>query len=648
MIEGKETLLGVWFCLAIATCALPYLLLMRQPSAAPAGRLNVALAAMAGGLLVIRGVSGFTSPLVLALVLLLPLSRAGGPAILGGLIALPLFATVTWWLPRMVLGPWRILAFLGAGLFVAALCRLPSRAVGVPARPILAAFLLLGLAEALLTAPFNAPIGFWMMWHHWGAYVSPVYSMLSGAVPFRDFPVQYGMGPTLLIAALSGQDPWPGTYVAVAAINVLYMLVMASCVLLVSREAPRGQTLLVLLAMAIAIMFWTGFPADLLGTMATPSVGGMRFLPVAILLMHILRTESLGRPGTIVGYAIWFANLLWSPESAAYATLVWFPYLGLRSAQSRGTREFTAVAGAVARGAGVAAAALAAAVIVLALTFRAAFGDWISIFGFLTYIRNVPGTMPPNTQGPIWLILTVLAIGAIALTREEPRGLRTGASCLLGLTAVSSYYLGRSHDNNVLNLFPFMVLVLSFALSRPLSPLLAGFSRVVLAGIVIWPVTFGFASWSAAIASGDAGTIGPARLLDRMHLVTPDAWALTDASNLRLAYVPASNKDAGEALAWLTEQRAGPPLIISPLMIVPRHELSLEWTSFNNLANFGELPPDVIVHFIRRGAEAFHRPGWILVDRAMPGPWLELFKTTYDVTDDRVFGGYTAYRVAPK
>ena len=211
-------------------------------------------------------------------------------------------------------------------------------------------------------------------------------------------------------------------------------------------------------------------------------------------------------------------SVAWSPEAAVYATIVWFPYLALRAAQKRGVSTLRGVALAALRGVAVATAALTAGIAVLSLVFRAGFGDWPSASGFLTYIRNPPGILPPNPLGPIWLIAAALGIGAVAITRTDARGLRVGTICLLALVAVSSYYVGRSHDNNVLNLFPFVVLLLAAALSLQLPPLLEGFSRMVLVGIVAWPVTFGWQSWTAAIGSGEALTIGPARLLDRFRL----------------------------------------------------------------------------------------------------------------------------------
>ena len=111
------------------------------------------------------------------------------------------------------------------------------------------------------------------------------------------------------------------------------------------------------------------------------------------------------------------------------------------------------------------------------------------------------------------------------------------------------------------------------------------------------------------------GVIGPARVLDRLRLATPDAWALVDAS---LASVPgphAPYSDAGAALAWLAEQKAGQPLIVNQAIILPRESATPAWTGVNNLANFDLLPREVIINsFVMGRQHSIVRDGswWIV------------------------------------
>ena len=179
----------------------------------------------------------------------------------------------------------------------------------------LATLLALAVIAALLMGQFDSPLRFWSIWHHWGAYVAPAEAMLGGGVPFHEFPVQYGMGPTLLISALGRKDLWFGLYLATAFSNALYLLVLAASVGLALRKSPRGLALLAILAIACAVLLWTGYPPEESGPMLAPSVDGMRFLPLALLIFAILLGEAAERPVTALGYVVWLCSLAWSPEA---------------------------------------------------------------------------------------------------------------------------------------------------------------------------------------------------------------------------------------------------------------------------------------------------------------------------------------------
>jgi hypothetical protein len=659
MIDGKLTLDALWLVALVSCCVLPFGLLSDCP---PTLRAAVRLAPWVFGVALMFGsatlffVRGYdeppavSSPLVLSLAFVAPLMSGvtSAWAGLGGLAALPLLSAVTWWDPHIALRLSRGVAFATIGVLAAMLPRAPFSFAGLPPAPALAVSIALGVISATLMGQFNSPTLFWAIWHHWGAYIAPAQAMLAGGEPFRDFPVQYGMGPTLLISALGAWDLWFGVYLETAIANVSYLLAMVACIGLALRRSPRGLALLASIAMTCGIVLWTGYPADFSGAMMTPSVSGMRFLPLALLILVIFWGESAHRSILFVGYALWFFGLAWSPEAGIYATIVWFPYLALRDARAGGSDSPGVVALVALRGAAIAVAALVVGFASLALVFRAGFGEWPSPSGFLTYVLNPPGALPPNFLGPIWIVVAAIGLGTVALTRADPKELLAGAACLLGLVAVSSYYLGRSHDNNVLNLLPFVVLLVSFALSTPLAPLLRGFAILVLVGVVAWPATFGALAWSGALRNGDALAVGPAQILERFRLATPDAWALLDGGLAAQPGPYSASADAGAALSWFAEQGAEAPVVVSKAMIMPRSARGPSWTGVNNLANFDPLPRDTIIRFIEAGSKTYHRSGWLLVDNNQPGDWVDLFSSAYTRVEERKFGGYTAYRLAPK
>jgi hypothetical protein len=652
VIEQKAALLAVYGGLLLVACILPFSLLLRSVTYPVALRVDrgygAAVAVVGLALLVARGLPGLTSPLVLSIAFAAPLILSGTASFVGGILALPLLAAATWWDPGLRLDATRAGIFLLVGILAAALPRLLPRTEGAPKFISLLALFLLGVAAVSLTGVQSSPKAFGTLWHHWSVYVGEAEALLGGAIPFRDYPVQYGMGPTLLLAALCREECWTGTYIAVAAANLFYLMAMAGGVIVLTRKLPMGLALLALAAMGCAVLLWTGFPSDYQGPIATPSVDGMRFFPVAALLFFILAAEERGFRLDAAGHGLWFLGLAWSPEAAFYATVVWWPYLALRRAQAIGTSSAAGVAAVVLRGAGVALAASAVGFAALAVLFRIAYDQWPSIAGFTTYVRNPPGILPANPLGPIWFALGAAALVAIAQLRADARGIRMGFACLMGLLGVGSYYLARSHDNNVLNLLPFVVLALTAALAIGLKDVASGFAQVTLAGVVAFPVTFGFESWDLAARRGRAWNIGPSHFINDIRLAAPESSALLDES---LANSPNPHEPTGDAAAaqdWLRAKGEGSPLWVSPSLLLPYGAPGPAWTGMNDIGSFALLPPDEVERFIRNSAEDLHRPGWILVDRSQKSPWPAFFFAAYSVTEQRDFGGYTAYRLAPK
>jgi hypothetical protein len=652
VFEQKAALLAVYAVLLLATCILPFALQLRTSKSPSAWTIDwvygAALALCGLALLVAHPRPGLTSPVVLSIAFAAPLVLSGAGYAIGGLLALPLIAAATWWDPSLRLDAPRAVIFLLVGLFAAALPRLlPRTEGGVPRVLSLLALLVLGVVAVSLTGVMQSPQGFGTVWHHWSVYVGAAEAFLGGAIPFSDYPVQYGMGPTLLVAGLCRGECWSGTYIAVVVTNLLYLLAMGGAVVLLIRKLPIGLTLVALAAMGCAILMWTGYPPDFKGPIATPSVDGIRFFPLAALLFFIIAAEELGFRMDAAGHALWLLGVVWSPEAAFYATVVWWPYLALRRAQTIGATSVPDVAIAVLRGAGVAIAATAVAFAALAALFWIVYHQWPSIAGFTAYIRNPPGILPANPTGPIWLALATAAAVAVAQLQADARGIRVGFVCLMGLLGAGSYYLGRSHDNNVLNLLPFVVLALTAALGIGLKDVASGFAQVALASVVALLATFGFESWDVAAQRGQAWNIGPGFIND-IRLATPESSALVDAS---LANSPSGHSpvaDAAAALDWLRTRGEGKPVWVSPSMFLPYGPPGAVWTAMSDVGAYALLPQDEVGVFIRNGAQHLNKPGWILVDRAQTTPWPALFFAAYNLTEQRDFGGYTAYRLAPK
>ena len=615
----------------------PYASWGRSRGAADRAVMGVILAAAA--MLTALRLGSFT---VLSLVLLLPLFGLGARAMLGGLAALLLFAPVTWWTPKVQMGPVAAILFvllaLGAGYLPRLRGSKPPEA-NLPVLPVMTLAAILGLAAGLLTAPFGSREPIYFAWHHWGAYLSPVEAWLAGGLPYRDFPIQYGLGPTAVLAATCGSDCWRGIYATTIVANALYFAVLAGCVVILTAGRSRGARWLALAALWCASFLWTAFPADVGSTAMTPSVAGLRFLPIALLLLHILGAERSGRRRDWIGHAIWLCDLFWSPEAAFFGTLIWWPYLALRDAAGASTARDSWVA--LLRGALRGLAALVAGLVCLALVV------WLLSAGaarprdFLAYVLYPPGPLPVNPVGTVWLALAaiLLALHALVGAGRSVQG-RALYACLLGFLAAGTYFLSRSHDNNILNLFPLLVIVLSAVVQRhpevDAPPLFRdGFVSTVLAAMVAFVATLQWTSWNEAAARGSLLDIGPSRLLARFSPKRADQPRMLPA-------------DAMMGLDYLRAHNAGPVVLIDENYLMPRHPAGEGWTSVNNAANYEPLPAKLRRHFICRGALAYRRPGWILVNQRKFGAWAADFESAYAVREQLGFGDYRAYHLMPR
>jgi hypothetical protein len=580
---------------------------------------------------------------LLSVVLLLPLLGLGLRALLGGMAAVLLFAPVIWWAPNWQPGPVAAGLFILFGLVAGLLPRFAADALSKrePASILRAMVIALpiGLAVGLLTAPFGASGPIYFAWHHWGAYLSPVEAWAAGGLPYRDFPIQYGIGPTALLKAACSSDCWLGIYWTTIVANALYFSVLAGCALILTAGSSKGLRWLAFVALWCATFVWTAFPADLGSTAMTPSVAGLRFLPVAMLLLAILHSEKSGTRRDWLGHLIWLFDLLWSPEAAFFGTLLWWPYLALRDAETASTTRERWIA--LLRGGLRGLVALAVGLVLLSLFI------WLLSAGaarpgdFLAYVLYPPGPLAVNPVGTLWLALAaiLLALNSLVGAGRSIRGRSLYAS-LLAFLAAGTYYLSRSHDNNILNLFPLLVILLLASVEtdpRSPSPPLFGeaFVRTVLASMVAFIATAGWSSWAAGARTQGLFNLGPSRLIAHF---TPEPAS-------RPQILP---DDAIRGLAYLGSRTAGAVVLIDENRLIPAHRAGEGWTGVDNLANFESFPRALTIRYICRGAEAYRRPGWILVDERKYGSWVPMFGEGYEVGETVDFGSYRAYHLSPR
>ena len=333
------------------------------------------------------------------------------PIVLGAFAGLLISATLPWW--RRMEGFLPVISWNELTLFIlitgGTLYLLTIRGEPVAAPDRLFNFALLGfflLTVALVsfsTGIFHDPEAFLLAWHHWGAYVGPSEMVRSGARLFRDVPAQYGLGPTVLIAAIGGPRCWLAVYYLAGLSTLLFAPIVAGIALNAWRRPAGARSAFVTLALCFfCCFFWTSYPARVCAPLMTPSVSGMRFLPVMAMVGWLLwrdRSSSSASSGWLRAHLLWALGVLWSPESAFYVTFVWWPYyLWLRCSNRSGP-------GAIVRLSMLphAAGRLLLSLLVVLFCFFA--GYWLiyrttpTAYGYFAYVINPPGPLPIDPSG---------------------------------------------------------------------------------------------------------------------------------------------------------------------------------------------------------------------------------------------------------
>jgi hypothetical protein len=594
-------------------------------------------------LLIARGGNFFP----LAPLLLTPLLVAGSRKLVGGAASLLLFVPAIWWSDAPAkLPPWQwvLFAILAAaagcavhfGRFTGAGKTDEARAAVMPAF-IFAA--LVALAIGWITAPFDVDTIAHTAWHHWGAYLSPVDLLLSGGTPYRDFPVQYGIGPTLLLAASCGNDCWAGMFNVVLVTNALYFGTLAACTAIITTGMVRGIRWLSWVAMFCAALFWTAFPAEFSTSMATPSAVALRFLPLAFQLLFVLYCEKNPQQPKHLGHLIWLLNSFWSIESAVFASVLWWPWLAYRAHQKR--EASISIVQLLGRYAVMGALALLVSTALMLTLFRLGFGVWPEPVSIFAYFQHPPGPLPPNPLGPLGLVIMLTALTVQTLLRGRARDGGTLYACLIAMLASFSYYLSRSHDNNILNLLPFVLLVTLCLLpkvgerSESEREFNTGFATMFVMATIAFVATFNFSAWSEVTRSKGQLETGPRPLLRQFSPSASDPSAVI-------------SKDARGLIALARRNSRTAPVLFDKRAVMPRAEAGRAWTSVNSIANYSPLPQPLVSNYIGRGAETYRLSGWLIVEDGRYAQWPEYFATAYDVKPIMRKGRHVAYFLRPK
>lgn len=307
--------------------------------------------------------------------------------------------------------------------------------------------------------------------HHWSFFTGPAQMVRQGGRLLWDVPSQYGFLVTLTLAWLPTRTVWQSLFL----VNALFNFLIALMLFYLFR-ALRPGLLNLCFALAVtlaAVFFRSGLsPYYFEGPNQLPNIGGLRFFwsfALVAILFWQYRQGRAGEPSRWLlwaGCVIWLIATLWSAESAAYACATWLPSFALL-AYRRATLlsepseiSFKRRLGASARWLLLPPVLLALSLLLITVCYFLRLGhgpDWRCFIEYAQSYRGGFATIPMDVRGAVWILLIVfcaVATTAACLLRQGAghRALPLILGATGALWATGSYFVSRSHPNNVHNL----------------------------------------------------------------------------------------------------------------------------------------------------------------------------------------------------
>jgi hypothetical protein len=488
------------------------------------------------------------------------------------------------------------------GLVFAAVC-IPSRTKNLRAVRAVDASALLLFALLCLRRDAMLPDTI-----HPSFFIGPAEMVRQGGWLLWDVPSQYGFANILAIALMPVKDSYAAEYV----LDALLVFVVAGLVyflLRLSMSSIGGA----LGAAAITIgsvfilggLYYVG-----IGEQHYPSVGPLRFIWCFVLLAVIARWY-VSRPSkettkrTLIALAVmWPFAVLWSVESALYSTCclsLAFPSIASLEYSRRQVIRWCALP----------AILLVTALLAIQLFYVVGLGhgpDWFAFAEYGFAYRGGFGSVPYNMRGAGTSLLFTFAIlstaSLLVIAEKRRRALPLVlASCAIQW-ATASYFIGRSVDNNVLNLMAINVTTLAATLvvvtREPFEP--ATKSMLRLAAIPILAMTVGLSFSGQSALAYQLTTYRPSALGNHLYdgypAVPPEALPVLQAAKL----------EPGDPILWANEFLAPTWAAGSP---IPPHV----WTPAYPPILFSVLSLERQQTYVNRFIDRRPQNGYLMVDR---------------------------------
>ncbi|HUQ34113.1 MAG TPA: hypothetical protein VM095_18470 [Pyrinomonadaceae bacterium] len=342
--------------------------------------------------------------------------------------------------------------------------------------PNAAAVLILGAASVRSDQLFNT-----MSYSHWGVIIGPAEMVRQGGWLLWDVPSQYGFLNILAVAIFPVKSVWQSSYI----INSLLLFSSAVFLFYVLRSLMTGPLnfCFALSATLAAVFLMAGWPPALLGPQVFPSLGPFRFIWCYALLLILFQDyrRKAEKPDwrlMLAGCVIWLIGTLWSSESAVYCAAIWLPAYALiifrkaRDLRAEAPPHSKSRLRVVAFWSMVPPLLLATSIGLITAYYILRLGhapDWRGFYEYSLSFSKGFFAIPIDPDGPVWTLFLIFCALSTLAAYSLRQGLTHRAASLIAgtwgaLWAVGSYFVSRSHPNNVAVLSPVLVTVIGLTL----------------------------------------------------------------------------------------------------------------------------------------------------------------------------------------
>lgn len=484
-------------------------------------------------------------------------------------------------------------------------------------------------------------------WHHWSAFIGPAKLMAAGALPLLDIPIQYGLGSALILNLGCKFDCWTSMYWLSSLTTIALTYLVAYIALKLSGKSSPLHTGLILAIVTASCLFWTSYPPNVSGALATPSTSGIRFLPGLIVLAWVLsisRQNKLSIKTEACGHALWMLCIIWSPEAGIHSTLIWAPYF----IWTRTLRNEKVFLNNLIYSILTLIIVFVVVLGILKLIYFKIYGDWPIFAEYLTYILLPPGAMLINLNGTIWFALICLVCWYLGLFVCKNRNINSKeyrACWLVALLCIGNftYYLGRSHDNNILNLMPYFALLLIAMRSVTGNNSMKVLVITLLSAILGFTTIFGWSTWIVAYKNVNVSQVTIKNLVESFDRETNKTFDYRmNEVNPKL-----HPTDAAAALNFIHDNFQESVVVLDQYLILNSGEKYDYWSAMQVPTNFILLPTKLRQEYLSRVAKRLNKPGWVIY-RTGYEEYIKDYDSVYDRVEKITIGSYTAIRYIPK